>query len=587
MKIGFCHRTLWMKAAVAASLVVGALSAVPTVFAQEKAAEEEAAPAAGELKNVAVVAGARWEKLVGDIAFLGSLGGKPEAGQMVEGGFSFFTQGKGPNAIDKQQPWGVIVQTDGAQFLPVGCLPVLKPNDLFEVAKGYGAEVKDAGEGVKELTLPNNRKIFVKQDGGMAYISISAASLDRLPKNPQQILAKLVADYDLAAHISVRNVPEMYRQFALQAMQAGVQQGLKKKDEESDEQFAQRQKMAEAQMEQMTRLINEVDNVKLGLAVDSAQQRAYADFTYVFVPGSKMAKQMAAYKEPKTDFAGFYQTDAAVTVTFATQADPKLIADDMAQMDATLSSSKDQINAEIDKKVDDAEAREALKGALSDVFDALGETLKSGEIDGGAALNLSADSLTLVAGAHIKDPSKVESALKKLEAAAKTQPDFPGIKWNAAEHAGVKFHTMSVPVPEKEEGPRKLLGEQMEVAVGLGPEAVYVAVGKNNIEAVSKAIDASASEKGKVVPPFELAISITPIMEMAAAQAEEGDQRVIVQKVSDYLKSEAQGRDHIRAVGQIVPNGLTYHFEAEEGVLKAIGKAASAAQEQKMKAAQQ
>ena len=32
----------------------------------------------------------------------------------------------------------------------------------------------------KELTLPNNRKIFVKQDGGMAYISISAASLDRL-----------------------------------------------------------------------------------------------------------------------------------------------------------------------------------------------------------------------------------------------------------------------------------------------------------------------------------------------------------------------------------------------------------------------
>jgi hypothetical protein len=146
---------------------------------------------------------------------------------------------------------------------------------------------------------------------------------------------------------------------------------------------------------------------------------------------------------------------------------------------------------------------------------------------------------------------------------------------------------MSVPVPEKEEGPRKLLGEQMEVAVGLGPEAVYVAVGKNNIEAVSKAIDASASEKGKVVPPFELAISITPIMEMAAAQAEEGDQREIVQKVSDYLKSEAQGRDHIRAIGQIVPNGLTYHFEAEEGVLKAIGKAASAAQEQKMKAAQQ
>src|SRR5215203_3960068 len=127
-----------MKAALAATLVV---SLVPTVSAQSKSGGDATAPEAGELKNVAVVAGARWEKLVSDIAFLGTLGGKPEAGQMVEGGFSFFTQGKGPNAIDKKQPWGVIVQTDGAQFLPVGCLPVLKPNDLFDVAKGYGAEI--------------------------------------------------------------------------------------------------------------------------------------------------------------------------------------------------------------------------------------------------------------------------------------------------------------------------------------------------------------------------------------------------------------------------------------------------------------
>jgi hypothetical protein len=200
---------------------------------------------------------------------------------------------------------------------------------------------------------------------------------------------------------------------------------------------------------------------------------------------------------------------------------------------------------------------------------------------------LSADSLTLIAGAHVKDTSKVESALKKLEAAAKKQPDFPGIKWNAAKHAGVTFHTMTVPVPADKKGPRELLGDQMEVAVGIGPEAVYLAVGKNNIEVVSKAIDASATEKGKTVPPFELAISVGPILEAAAAQAEDGDQKEIMQKVSDFVHSDAQGRDHIRAVGQIVPNGLKYHFEAEEGVLKAIGKAATAAQEQKMKAAQQ
>jgi hypothetical protein len=142
-------------------------------------------------------------------------------------------------------------------------------------------------------------------------------------------------------------------------------------------------------------------------------------------------------------------------------------------------------------------------------------------------------------------------------------------------------------VPEDQEGPRKLLGDKLNIALGIGPEAVYLAIGQDNIEAVKKAIDASAADKGKTVPPFEFALSLAPIMEVAVSQAEEGDQKEIAQKVADFLRSEAQGRDHIRAVGQMIPNGLKYHFEAEEGVLKAIGTAAAAVQQQKLEAQQQ
>ena len=53
------------------------------------------------------------------------------------------------------------------------------------------------------------------------------------------------------------------------------------------------------------------------------------------------------------------------------------------------------------------------------------------------------------------------------------------------------------------------------------------------------------------------------------------------------LRNEAQGRDHIRMVGHLVPNGLRYRFEAEEGVLRAIGKAHAEAQRRKMQALQQ
>ena len=67
-------------------------------------------------------------------------------------------------------------------------------------------------------------------------------------------------------------------------------------------QFAARQKMAEAQMEQMTQMINEVDAIKFGWAVDSQQQRTYADFQAQFLPDSKMAKQMAAYEGAEDQF---------------------------------------------------------------------------------------------------------------------------------------------------------------------------------------------------------------------------------------------------------------------------------------------
>lgn len=586
MNIASFRRWSWISLAVAAVL---ATAMSQRLLAQDDSSNEIllAPAAAGELKTVAVIAGANYEKLISDISFMGSLAGKPEAGQMVEGGLAFFTQGKGAGAIDKKQPWGVIVQTDGAGFLPVGCLPVTKLNDLLDVAKGYGAELKEGDEGVTELVLPQ-RSIYVKQESGLVFISTSAGSLARLPENAQSMLGKLVTDYDLAALISVKNVPEMYRQFAIQAMQAGVQQGMKKKDGESDEQYAARQKLAEGQMAQITRMINEIDSLQLGWAVDAQQQRTHLDFTYLFVPGSKMAQQVAAYGEPKTNFAGFYQPDAAATMTFATQADPKLIAEDLAQNEAMMQSMREQFNKSIDEngKINDPEAREALKAAASDLFDAFEATIKAGQIDGGASLHLSPDSLTFVAGVQVKDPAKLESALKKLETAAKKSPEFPGIQWNAANHAGVTFHTLTVPVPADQEAPRKMLGSELNVAVGIGPESAYLAVGRDNIDAVNKAIDASAADKGKVVPPFEFALSLAPILEVAAAQAKEGDQKEVAKTVADMLRNEAQGRDHIRAVGQIVPNGLKYRFEAEEGVLRAIGTAAAEAQRKALQAKQ-
>jgi hypothetical protein len=542
------------------------------------------APQGGQLKTVAVLAGANYDKLIADISFLGSMAGKPEAGQMAEGGLAFVTQGKGANLLDKSKPWGLIVQTDGAGFPYVLCLPVTKIDDVLEIAKGYGAEVKDADQGVKQLALPTGKTFYLKPQKDVVFLSTAAASLSKLPGDPQAILTKRVGEYDLSAAIALRNVPEVYRNYATQAMQAGLQQNMKQLPNESDDAFAARQKLSEAQLAQFTQLINEVDTITLGWAVDKDKKRTYLDFSYMFVPGSKMAERTAAFRS-ETNFAGFYQPDAAATSIVALKADPKLVTQEIEQYQAMVQQVREQTMREIDKDEKLGDERDTVKAGVNDLFDAFSETLAEAHIDGAATVKLVSNSATIIAGIHTKDPAKVESALKKLEPAAKKSPDFPGIKWNAGEHAGVKFHTLSAPIPEKEKQARELFGENMDVAIGIGSDAVYLALGRDNMETIKKAIDASAAEKAKTVPPFELSLSLKPFVDLAESHGDKAPNPELAKALADVLK-QSQGQDHLRLQGQTLANGIKYHLEAEEGILRAIGAAAAEAQKKRLQAGQ-
>ena len=399
---------------------------------------------------------------------------------MLQGTIALFTQGKGLDGVDQSKPWGVILQTDGQQFLPVGCIAVTDINKVLAIVQGFGAQIKDGADGAKQIALPNGQTIHLRNRTAGPTSARREAALASLPADPAAELNKIVADYDLGARIAVQNVPEQYRQMAVQAMKSGMEDGLKKKDDESDEDYESRRKLAEAQVAQLETMVNEIDEIVTGWAIDSTQQKTFLDFTYRFLPGSKMAKQIAGYGTPKTNFAGFFQPDAAATLTFASQADPETIKENIDQMRATMDTMRKQAEKAIDEEEDipDDETRTAVKAALGDFMDAFQATMESGQMDGGAALHLGADKLTLVAGAQIKEPAKFESGLKKLAAIAEKEPDFNGVQWNAATHEGVNFHTLAVPVPADEAEARKMFGEKVDVAIGIGTEAVYVAVGQ-------------------------------------------------------------------------------------------------------------
>ncbi|MCG8448368.1 MAG: hypothetical protein MI725_02155 [Pirellulales bacterium] len=538
------------------------LCAAPLVSAQSYSAA----------KPVAIVALNSVDNFMEDVNFIGSLAGNPMMAEQVKPMVAGFTQG-----LDSSQPIGLMVQM--GEMGPSGalCVPVTDLKQLVGTLMMFGVTSEEQEDGVLEISV-QGQTVFAREANGWAFISMMPQMLDGLPEDPGKIIGQLTKDYDVGVRIHVQNVPEQFRQMAVEQLQAGMDAGMRKQAHESDEEFETRREISQLQIEQLKRAINELDELTMGLSLDGEQQRTFLDFVYTAVPGSKLAEQFALNSNPKTNFAGFFQPDAAMMVSFASKASEA----DIAQIQQVFSAVRKQVGTAIDQEAGSAsdEDRAVIKSAVDDFLDAFLATLQGGIVDGGAVLNLAPNSATLVAGGLVGDPGKVESGLKKLtELAEKEDSDFPGVQWNADSHADVQFHTMSVPIPADEQEPRQLFGDTLNVAVGIGQKSAFFALGRDCLDAVKSVIDDSAANPEKSVAPMEMTIALQQFLEVAASMADQDD-KANIEMITDMLANSADGRDHVRIVVQPIPNGARTRIEAEEGVLRAIGLAVMQAQMQ-------
>lgn len=548
--------------------------AVALVFGSAlRATAKDDAPAQDTgMKPVAVVTIASYERLMTDIAFIGNLAGSPDLDKNLEGMIQLFTQGQGLNGLDKKRPLGVTLTTDGTQFQPLLILPVNNLKTLLEALAGLVGEAQDAGNGVFELNV-FNQKLVVKEKNGWAFVGQTVEALDAAPKDPTQLFGGLEKSYDVAARLYVQNVPELYRTLLIDQLRVGVEAGLNREEGESDEAFAARQKMVETQIEALSKTINDVDQLTLGIALDTTAKSAHVDLSVSVVPDSDSAKQISQVQNSTTDFAGFLVPEAAASLNLTA----KIEKSQIEQLVGGLNALRDQTmkHLENNEKLPDESSQKLAKEMVTQVFEAIQATIESGKVDVGATLNLSDKSMALVVGAYVADPKKLEDALKKFAKLAEKEPNFPGIKFDATQYAGVRFHTTVIPVP-KDEAISKVLGDKLDVAVGIGAKSVYLAVGTDSQSLCKKLIDTSKADAGKQVPPFQLNVSLAPIFQFAAAMQDE-DAAAPVRAMAKDL-AEAKGKDHVTLVVSPQPNAIRIRLTAEEGVLQLLGTAFKNAQ---------
>ena len=524
-------------------------------------------PAAqAEMKPVVTVSFSGYDKLMTNIGVIGQLGGNPNAAAGLQMMLQMMTQGKGLNGLDKAQPWGgVYLADDEGNSAYYVFVPVTDLKQLIETAQTMKtAEIKPDGDAYEIQAGPQT--LYAKQKGKWAVMGQTKESLDKAPADPLTLIGELPKNYDLAVRLSVKNAPKQYREQFLAVMRMSAEAGMSQMPGETDQQFEIRSGMAQQTLQQMTTLANELDNVMLGLKIDPSTSRIHLDMELTAQQGTKLVDQFATMKPGKSKFAGFLMPNAALSANWiGTMSDA-----DVARAKSNLDMFHQKLVGNLEDEGLSADELKLATKLLDDLKNFLVKTVETKKSDGGLTVLLDPHSATLVAGGAVADGAALDKILEQLVASVKeSDPEAAKMfKLNAETHQGVRFNTLTLPVPKPEMKP--FVGDNLEVVLGVAGDRVYLAAGRDAAKHLKSVIDQSKAAEGKDVPPVQISISVGAFAKFIAAAAPDGEQ--VKEKASELATAFAAAgdKDHVLINATPIERGVRMRLELEEGLLKAL-----------------
>jgi len=525
--------------------------------------------AANDLKPFVVVSFAGYGELKRDIEYLGTASDNPDIAKSLESILMLMTQQQGLAGLDEERPWGAAAGFGDSG--PVGWvfLPVTDLQKLFGALGALIGEPQDAGNDVWQLEK-DGRSAYVKQQGDWAFISYAPEMLATLPADPAALLGSLPKEYDVAVRLHIQNIPPPLRDMAID----GIKEQLEEKMRQSASAGETRDQLMRMQIEAMTKAINDSDQFTLGFKIDPQGKRSCLDLGMTALEGSDTARRMKTVDAVESNFAGFLLPGSLFSMhvneaTAEENLDPEL---------ALLGNFRAHVMEEIDKDddFDDEEQRASIKELVGELLDVAEETLKKGRLNLGLAV-VGAGPINVALGGFVSDGQRLEQAVKKLADMAPSEDGSPTIKLDVAEQDGVRFHTITFPLPDGQDSAQlqPFLGDRIEITLGFGAECVYAALGPDGIgtieQVMAKSSDSTPDSTSDSTPtPMHMRLALGQILGIAAKLSG----NPLVGTAAQMLEG---GRDHVHLLQQPVANGVMYRLEIEEGILKLIGNAAKMA----------
>jgi hypothetical protein len=321
-------------------------------------------------------------------------------------------------------------------------------------------------------------------------------------------------------------------------------------------------------------MLEELDKFLIGVKVDRDEQAAMIDMAVSALPDTKLANQFQSLQGAKTNFAGFSaDEDVAAWGNWAGE----MTDDDVAQVKTYLTQAQENATQALEEQALSDEDLAKAKVMLDKLFDIIVENVETKINDGGFVVKAGEEQLTMVAGGYLADGPKLEGLVKDfVNQLTEEKPELKLlVKLDDGSHDGVNFHRISFPVEAFEEGTEQakaLLGDPVELILGIGPNSIYAAAGKDAESTLKQIIDASKASPEKSIAPGKVVVHMAPIMQAVAGAAQKPEVQAQIAPMTEALE-KASGKDGMVIESRPIDNGSVTRITMEEGLVRLIGVA--------------
>ncbi len=527
---------------------------------------------AADVKLVGAVSLSGYDNLKADLDLIGGMVGRPELGAMVNGLIALGTHGRGLQGIDRTRPCGILVGTDGKHVGGCAFIPVTDMDAAMDLVKRLARErVEEHENGLYEIKGPDKSVYVQEKHEGWAFIVDDPALLEYVPADPAGALEGLPDEYAVALRLNPANVPAEMRKGVARKVREHARRHLKRRPRETDEQYDARKAIARHIRRQLAIGARDLESMTVGWKVDGEGRKTVLEAAFVSKERSDTARFLAPAAKTRTAFGGFALRNAALTVRGTGRKLPM----SAGAIDQLIDAWRDRAFERIDRPAkDDAET---VKGLVDKLLEVVGDTAKAPVDDGALSVRLDPEAITLIHGRFVTDGAALEAVVKEAVGLAREKrPETVDriVQLDAASVGRVNLHVVSIPLEKcpHSEAIQEAVGEKLDIVLGFGPRAVYVAAGRDAMRALRRAIGRSRKAARRTVPPIEVTLDAAALAASAAGCPVERVQ-ARGEKALEVLE-KAEGPNQIRFTVEAVERGLKLRLEHDEGVLRLMAEMA-------------